>query len=166
MSTTSIKVQYVNQPKSPKGPGNVKTDEGVYYKVWPKAKDGGATLAQFAGGEGKTFDVEYEEEPDKGYGKTFVIRKILSSSESTNGGSKDLREAFAVAAVDRSARIERQAALKVAVQFHAMEVQAGITAPTIDRLFVLTNAIVADIDNVGKVKPESTDESSEPEVQI
>lgn len=81
MSKTSIQVQYVNQPKNPKGPGSIKTNEGVYYKVWPHSKNGGANLSQFE--VGKTYELEYDTEEYNGK-PSYVARKILSSSESSS----------------------------------------------------------------------------------
>lgn len=156
----TIQVAYVNEPKSPTGPGNVKSTDGVYYKVWTKAKDGAATLSQFE--PNKTYEVEFETGEYKGK-PDHVIRKILSTSESvvtraTNGNG----QAAPVATNDRSARIERQAAHKVAIAFLTLEFQATGQAVTLERLFQLTDAIAADVGNT-ELKPE---QAAEPEVEL
>jgi len=140
MNTATIKVQYVNAPKSPKGPGSVKTEDGVYYKVWPKAKEGGATLSQFEAG--RTYEIEFDTEQYNGR-DTFTARKILSSSESTNGSGAGLAHNSQVAPESsRSAHIERQCALKVAAVLLTAQVQAGKDEPTVAALFSISDDIV------------------------
>lgn len=153
---TSIKVQYVNQPKSAKGPGSVKTDNGVYYKVW---KD---LLPQFE--NGKTYEIEYDTEQYNGQDK-FVARKILSSSESSNGTTARVEDYVPKNGSDnRSARIERQAALKVAVQFHAIEVQTAQASASIDGLFAIADKIVGYINTPDSEKAAAPVEAQEVEI--
>ena len=127
-NTATIKVQYKDEPKSPTGPGSIKGYDGQAYKVWPRSKGGGAILSQFE--KDNTYTIEYDEEEYQGKTKR-VARKILSTSESSNGSSEydRMTQLRVPSDSNRSARIERQAALKVAVQFHSIEVQAGKAEP-------------------------------------
>lgn len=52
MQAASIQIAFVNQPKSEKGPGNVKDTQGNYWKCWKE------TLGQFA--PGSSYDITYE----------------------------------------------------------------------------------------------------------
>lgn len=77
----TITVDYVNQPKSPKGPGSIKSG-GVYYKVWPDM------LAQFQ--QGASYDVEYDTEMYNGkeqhtIKKARVAGQATAPSPKTNG---------------------------------------------------------------------------------
>lgn len=79
MNKATIKVQYVNQPKNPKGPGSVKTADGVYYKVW---KD---LLPKFPGPG--TYEVEYDTEDYNGKPQHTVRSVIAASTSTTTNGN-------------------------------------------------------------------------------
>lgn len=120
MNTTTVRVAYVNEPKSAGAPGNIKTDTGEVIKVWPTSKfPGGAILENFTAG--RTYEIGYDTEIYQGKEKK-VARKILSTSESqvTNGNSPhNHAAAFETSREDVNNRILWQVALKSAAQMLA-----------------------------------------------
>lgn len=85
--TSTIKIAYVNPPKSSKGPGSVKTDKGEYFKVWPTTKiPKGATLGDFE--VGSTYEVECDEEEYNGKPQ-YTVRKIVSEDFLTGKDNGD-----------------------------------------------------------------------------
>jgi hypothetical protein len=92
--TSTIKIAYVNPPKSAKGPGNVKTDDGKYFKVWPTTKiPKGATLGDFE--VGNTYEVECDEEQYNGKPQ-YTVRKIVSEDFLTGKDNGTARPATTV----------------------------------------------------------------------
>jgi hypothetical protein len=111
MPTASITPQYVNEPKG-KGPGNIKTADGRYFKVWKQSKvPGTATLSDFVAG--KTYDIEYNEEEPYNGKEQYMITKIVSTSTSTNG-HKDASAMYREPARASSNDIKWLACLKIA----------------------------------------------------
>lgn len=78
MQTLTAQVVYVNQPKSPKGPGSIKTADGEYLKVWPR------DLWLFT--PGKTYEIKYTSEDYKG--EEQKTAKDAKEIGVTNGGVK------------------------------------------------------------------------------
>lgn len=76
---TTIKIAYVNQPKEGKKKGNVKTEDGRYFGVWPDK------LSQFT--PGKTYEVEYETSSFKGKEYQSIKSIIAESTSQTTNGS-------------------------------------------------------------------------------
>lgn len=114
MPTTSITAAYVNEPKG-KGPGNIKTPDGQYYKVWKTSKvPGFATLGQFE--PGKTYDIEYDEEEPYNGKPQYMITKLVSASttQSTNGANGHDASARYRNSDTKSEEIKWMAAQKVA----------------------------------------------------
>jgi len=80
MSTATIKVAYVNQPKPTKKFGSVKDDGGTYYSVTP------AMLGQFS--PGGTYTVEYRTS-DAGYHTiTSITQAQAPAASAASGGGK------------------------------------------------------------------------------
>jgi hypothetical protein len=127
MPTASITAQFVNPPKG-KGPGNIKTADGRYFKVWRESKHGGATLGDFE--PGKTYDIEYNEEEPYNGKPQYMVTKIVSAStsQSTNGnGHHDASAAYRNADTGtKSSDIKWLACLKIAGLVYA---GAGATVP-------------------------------------
>jgi hypothetical protein len=115
MPTASITAQFVNPPKG-KGPGNIKTADGRYFKVWRESKHGGVTLGDFE--PGKTYDIEYNEEEPYNGKPQYMVTKIVSAStsQSTNGnGHHDASAAYRNADTGtKSSDIKWLACLKIA----------------------------------------------------
>ena len=85
--TKTIEIAYVNEPKKPNQPGNVKDADGTYYKVWQTPKFGAtARLSDFRANS--TYEVEYLEGEYNGK-PDLTVQRILSRSESqtTNGSN-------------------------------------------------------------------------------
>jgi hypothetical protein len=125
MPQTTITAQYVNEPKG-KGPGNIKTSDGRYFKVWKSAKNGGATLGDFE--PGKTYDIEYNEEEPYNGKPQYMVTKIVSAStsQSTNGNGHHDASAAHRYSDTRSNDIKWLACLKVAGLVYA---GAGAATP-------------------------------------
>ena len=151
MPTASIVAQYVNEPKSPKAPGNIKTADGRYFKVWKSSKvPGTATLSDFE--PNKTYEIEYtEEEPYNGR-PSYMINKIVSAStsQSTNGnGHHDASAAYRNADTGtKSSDIKWLACLKIAGLIYA-----GAGADAVDKTIATARFIYNEpIDVVDEAK--------------
>ena len=74
MENTQIEVQYYN-PSSTKAPHNVKASDGKTYKFWPNDPVSTVFSEQSVG---KTYVVEYNEEPGKGdYGPSLMVKSAM-----------------------------------------------------------------------------------------
>lgn len=67
MNTKQITVKYINQPKTERGPGSVKDNQGVYWKVWRDQ------LATFR--EGGTYTVGYTTEMYQGK-EQYTVKEV------------------------------------------------------------------------------------------
>ena len=84
MQQATITVQYVNQPKGPRGPGSIKDTEGNYWKVWPTTKKpGGATLDSFA--VGGTYSIGYDPGEYQGKPDNTITSVTQTAAPATNG---------------------------------------------------------------------------------
>ena len=92
MQTKQITAKYVNPAKSPRGPGSVKDEQGIYWKVWPDL------LSRFQ--VGGTYTVGYKTEQHNGKDQ-FTVTQIQDvtgqqlsqpSVPSTNGHGDHSRD--------------------------------------------------------------------------
>ena len=78
MENAQIEVQYYN-PSSTKAPHNVKATDGKTYKFWPGSSADNVFNEQSVG---KTYVVEYKEEPGKGnYGPSLMVDSAILHDE-------------------------------------------------------------------------------------
>ena len=78
MENAQIEVQYYN-PSSTKAPHNVKASDGKTYKFWPGSSADNVFNEQSVG---KTYVVEYKEEPGKGnYGPSLMVDSAILHDE-------------------------------------------------------------------------------------
>jgi hypothetical protein len=92
MKTETVTVAFVNPPKTPKGPGNIKLSDGRYVKVWPD------DLGHFD--KGGSYEIKIEEEQYQG--KTYYNFKGFAN------GAVERNSRVSQFGDDRSKRIERQ----------------------------------------------------------
>lgn len=104
MQTTTVTVQYVNQPKPGKKMGSIKASDGKYYNVWPDK------LPLFS--EGSTYTINYTE--DNGF-RTFkgmgngevgqqvgnVARNIARTAAPNDGQASKAEEMFVMGFLNR-----------------------------------------------------------------
>jgi hypothetical protein len=177
MSTTArITVAYIDPPGEGKKQATIKDSNGTRYGIFPEK------MGDYR--KGGTYDVEFKsrEWQGKNYHTITSAKPVNGESNGSNGnesnghapvaGSNGNGKPDEAYWAKRNARIERQHAQKVAVEFLKLEVdKAGATKgkPTLERLFQLADQIAADIENAGtievaKLNAEVAPDEQEPEI--
>lgn len=82
MQTATIVAQYINEPKSPKGPASIKDETGRYWKFWPNGKNG-IPVEKFQ--KGQTYNVGYKSEMYQGKEDRTITEVLLASTDNKPG---------------------------------------------------------------------------------